>query len=194
MAAAGRVCTGYSKPKVALYGETGGVVSYTSGQDLARGVSVTLDIQAADENKFYANNVVAEDASGTFGGGTVTLVNDGLKRAAARLIYGLPSPDGDGWVPCDDDTSIPYVGIGYIKQYMEEGVTSWVPVVLKKCKFQMFGDSAATQEDEIDWQTQELTATVMRDDSAKHCWRLLGNEYASEALAEAALNAVLGIS
>ena len=128
------------------------------------------------------------------GGGTVTLVNDGLKRTAARLIYGLPAADGDGWVACDDDTAIPYVGIGYIKRYMEEGVTSWVPVVLKKCKFQMFGDDAATQEEEIDWQTQELTATVMRDDSAKHCWRLLGNEYASEALAEAALKAALDIT
>lgn len=193
MAANGRVCTGYSKPKVALYGESGGTVTYTSGMDLARGVSVNLSINAADDNKFYANNVVAEDASGTFGGGTVTLVNDGLKRDAARLIYGLPVADADGWVHCDDDATVPYVGIGYIKRYMEDSVTSFVPVVLRKCKFQMFGDDASTQEENIDWQTQELTATVMRDDTAKHAWRYLGNEYATEALAEAALDTALGI-
>ena len=193
MSAAGRVCTGYSKPYVALYGNSGGTISYTSGQQLARGVSVALDIEAADENKFYADNVVAEDASGTFGGGTVTLVNDGLKRDAARLIYGLPAADGDGWVHCDDDTAIPYVGIGYIKRWMEDGVTSWQPIVLRKCKFQMFGDDAETQQENIDWQTQELTATVMRDDSSKHAWRLLGNEYTTEALAEAALQAALGL-
>ena len=192
--AAGRVCTGYSKPYVALYVNTAGVISYTDGQLLARGVSVSLDIDAADDNNFYADNIIAESASGTFGGGSVTLVNDGLKRAAARLIYGLPAADGDGWVACDDDTDIPHVGIGYIKRYMEDGVTSYVPVVLKKCKFAMFGDDAETQEDEIDWQTQELTATVMRDDSTKHCWRLLGNEYSTEALAEAALKAALDIT
>ena len=40
MAANGRVITGFSQPYVALYSESGGTVTYASGQILARGVSV----------------------------------------------------------------------------------------------------------------------------------------------------------
>ena len=46
--AAGRVCTGYSKPYVAVYSESSGTVTYTGGMRLGRGVSVSLDIDAAE--------------------------------------------------------------------------------------------------------------------------------------------------
>ena len=50
--AKGRVCTGFSAPFVALYSAAGGVVTYSSGQALARGVSVELEIEAGDDNNF----------------------------------------------------------------------------------------------------------------------------------------------
>ena len=39
----GRVCTGFSKPYVAVYSATGGTIKYESGQDLARGVDVSIE-------------------------------------------------------------------------------------------------------------------------------------------------------
>ncbi len=192
--AAGKVCTGYSLPWVAVYSETGGVVSYSSAMRLGRGVSVSLDVEEADDNKFYADNVQAEDASGVFGGGTATFVIDGLKTAAAKLIYGLPVPDGDGWTHYGKQMSVPYVGVGYVKRYMEEGVTTYEPVVLRKAKFKMFGDDAATQEEEIDWQTQELEANLFRDDTTNEDWRYIGGEETTEAAAEAAVKAALGVT
>jgi phi13 family phage major tail protein len=192
MAANGRVITGFSKPYVALYAEAGGVVSYSSAQILARGVSVSFDIEdATDDNNFYADNILAESVSGTFGGGSVTLTVDGLFTAAEKLILGLPSADGDGWTSYDDDMSIPNVGIGFVVRYMSDGVTSYVPVVLTKCKFATPSLSANTQEEEIDWQTQELTANVMRDDSAKHCWMKKGDAQTTEALAETMITDLL---
>ena len=48
----GRVLTGFSLPYIALYSaSTAGVVSYSSGQILARGVSVSLDVNSASEEK-----------------------------------------------------------------------------------------------------------------------------------------------
>ena len=43
----GRVCTGFSKPYVALYNEASGVITYSGGMILARGVSVEIEPDTA---------------------------------------------------------------------------------------------------------------------------------------------------
>lgn len=192
--AAGRVCTGFSKPYVALYDSSNNAITYTSGQVLARGVDVNIEPDSADDNNFYADNQTAETAAGGFTGGTVTLTVDGLLMAAEKLIMGLPAPGEDGFTAYDDDQQIPYVGIGFICRYMSSGTTSYVPTVLVKTAFNQIPTNAATQEEEIDWQTQELTATIMRGDDAKHTWKYQGEEYPTEAAAEAKLRTKLGIS
>ena len=83
----GRVITGYSLPVVAVYSAEGTTVSYGDVTALARGVNITVDVETADSNDFYADNVLAESASGTFSGGTATLTVDGLKDAASCTIY-----------------------------------------------------------------------------------------------------------
>lgn len=186
----GRVITGYSKPWVALYANSGGTVTYSSGQYLARGVEVSIEPEAADSTPFYADNTIAEQAGGGFTGGTVTLTVDGLKDAARALILGLPTASGN-WTNFGDNMAIPYVGIGFVVRYMEDGVTSYMPVILTKTQFNVPGITAATQEDAIEFQTQELTATIMRDDTANHVWMQMGTAQATEAAAETAIAAVL---
>lgn len=190
MAVAGRVITGFSKPHVALYGNSGGTISYTSGQVLARGVSVSFDIdEATDDNKFYADNILAESVAGQFGGGTVTLTVDGLFTNAEKLIMGLPA-EASNWTDYNDDVNTPYCGVGFVVRYMSEGATTYVPIWLNKVKFNMPKIDASTQGEEIDWQTQELSAAVMRDDSSKHCWMRKGAEQNTEASAEALISAL----
>ena len=195
--ASGRVITGYSKPMVALYSATGNTVTYAEAQDLARGVNVSIEPETADSNDFYADNVLAETASGQFSGGTLTLTVDGLKDAARRLIMGLPEPTevtvGSETVNVfdyDNRQVIPYVGVGFVVRYMENGVTSYVPVVLPKVQFAVEGLEAATQEDEIDWQTQELTASIMRDDTVEQKWRRVAAAQTTEAKAVAVIGAL----
>ena len=191
----GRVLTGFSLPYIALYSESSGTVSYSSGQILARGVSVSLDVNSAsDDNIFYADNVAAETVAGTFTGGTATLTVDGLKDAAEKLLLGLPAADAAGFVHYGDSASIPYVGVGFICRYMSAGSTEYVPVVLTKCRSSMPNLSANTQEAEIVWQTQELSFNVLRDDSANHDWKMVGTALTTEALAEAKVKTALGIS
>lgn len=196
MAASGRVGTGFSKPYVAKYVNTAGTITYTGCMVLARGVDVNISPETGSDNAFYADNVEAENAPGIFNGGTVELTVDGLHTAAARFIWGLPEAEevnGVSVVAYGDDANPPYVGIGFLRRFMSEGVTTWVPYVLRKAMFQVGNTEAATQESEIDWQTQSLTANLMRDDSANHRWKLEGAEgYSTEAAAEAALVELLG--
>lgn len=192
--AAGKVTTGFSKPYVALYGESSGTITYTSGQLLARGVDVTISPESGDDNIFYADNVAAETDAGRFTGGTVTLTVDGLLATTRKLIFGLPTADEAGWTAFGDDMVIPYVGIGFIARQQSDGVVTYVPTVLAKCRFNQPEDTAATQEEEIDWQTQSLEAVIMRGDDANHNWKFIGNDYSTEAAAEAALKTKLGIS
>ncbi len=191
----GRVCTGFSKPYVALYAYTGGNVVYSSGTILARGVEVSVEAEEASEsNNFYADNIIAESISGVFSGGTATLTVDGLLDSTRKLIYGLPTADSAGWTHFGDSQSVPYVGIGFVTRYMSDGVTSYVPTILTKAIFQAEPQEAATQEDEVEWQTTELTATLLRDDSANHNWKMIGAALTTEALAESAIKTVFGIT
>ncbi len=194
----GRVITGFSKPVVALYSNEGATVSYDAVTPLARGVSVSVDIETADSNDFYADNVLAESASGLFSGGTATVTVDGLKEAARTLIQGLPEASSvtvgsttTSVYVYDDRQSIPYVGFGFVVRVMESGVTSYIPYVYTKVQFAVDGIEANTQEEEIDWQTSELSASIFRDDSANHAWRKIGAAQTSEEAAEAVIAALL---
>lgn len=191
----GRVATGFSLPYVAVYSHTGSTVSYSNGRILARGVSVSFDVESSDDNTFYADNQAAETAPGTFTSGSVTLTVDGLLKEAKRLLFGLPTAGTDGFVAYGDDMEAPYVGVGYIVRYQSDGVVSYVPQVIPKVRFAAPGGEYNTQEEEIDWQTQELSGTILRDDSANHVWFYDSDtSYETEAAAEAALKTKLGIS
>lgn len=196
----GKVCTGYSKPYVALYNSNNGEITYSDGMPLARGVSVSVSSENSDGVNFYADNVLAESAGGVFTGASITMVVDGLKAEARKLIMGLPEPEsvevGGNAVEVydyDDRQHIPNVGVGFIIRYMENGNTTYAPIVLTKCAFGVDGLDAQTQEESIDFQTAELTAVVMRDDSANHRWRRIAADQQTEAEAEEIIKALLMI-
>lgn len=188
----GKVTTGFSYPYVALYSASGTTITYTSGQALARGVDVTLSPESSSDNIFYADNRQAENAGGKITGYTLSLTVDGLKEDAERLITGLPEAVG-GWTAVGGDSQeVPYCGVGWVTRFMEDGVASFVPTVCSKVRFSAIEKAAATQEDDIDWQTQSLEAVGYRSDSAEHEFYQLGSEfavgatYADEEAAEAA--------
>ena len=199
MSAAGKVCTGFSMPYVAKYSNVGSVVTYSGVMQLARGVSVSLSLDTTDDNVFHADNVSAETAAAIFTGGTATLTVDGLLAEAEKFILGLPEttkvPAGGAQVDVShygDGMEIPYVGIGFVVRDQSGGVVTYAPVVLAKARFQQPGLDAATQEESIDWQTQELTANLMRDDTSNHDWKLVGADQATEEAAVEVLKAILG--
>ena len=200
----GKVTTGFSYPFVAKYSASGTTVTYSSGQALARGVDVTLSPESSSDNIFYADNREAENAGSKITGYSLTLTVDGLLEGAERLITGLPAAVNDWTAVGGDSQDVPYLGVGWLTRYMEDGVVSFVPTVCSKVRFSAIEKAAATQEEDIDWQTQSLEARGFRSDSAEHEFYQFGksfavsttyvDEEAAEAAALTALKAKLGIS
>ena len=60
-------------------------------------------------------------------------------------------------------------------------------------QFAVPSDAATTQGESIEWQTAEISGTIMRDDSAKHPWKKEAT-FTTEAQAEAYIKARLGIT
>lgn len=195
----GRVITGFSKPYVALYAkDANNDPEYSSQMILARGVDVSIEPESGDANNYYGDNEIIESVAGVFTGGTLNLTVDGLNPDAETLVYGLPAADtvtvGSESVNAyryGDGMTIPYVGVGFVIRYMSGGVTTYVPVVIHRVKFAIPTTSAATQGESIDWQSQSLTATIYRDESAAHNWKTVFEAQTTEAAAVAVLTTVL---
>ena len=192
----GKVITGYSQPIVAKYTYSSNTISYSDKTPLARGVEVDIEVEIGDATNFFADNTIAESVAGQFNGATATLTVDGLKDAARDLIAGLVTSKtiiaNSSTVTAkvyDDLQVIPYVGIGFVVRYMENGVTTYAPVILPKAQFSPESLNAATQGESVEFQTTELQATVMRADDANHSWKVVAEDQATEAAAVAVINA-----
>lgn len=191
----GRVRVGFSKPYVAKYVNTSGTITYTGGMRLARGVSVSMSPEYSDNTDFYADNGVQESEGGMFTGGSCTLTCDDPLAEAKALIEGTPVAGTDGWVEHGDSAEKPYVGLGWIVEYVSGGVHSWVPTIVCKARLSSIDDEASTREDGVEYQTSAMEFTLFRDESSNHNWKKVNEAgYDTEDAAEAALKTALGIT
>lgn len=193
---------GLSKPYFAVYENTGSVVSYKNGGIMGKAIEVDIEIETSEDNNLYADNGVAE-TDRTFSNGTLTITTDeleaevskimlGLKEEAVTGIEGITDTDVKRLV-FDDDQVTPYLGFGVVIKKVKNSVTKWRAVILKKVMFAIPSDAATTQGESIEWQTPELSATVMRDDTEKHCWKEEAT-FTTEAQAETYIRHVLNIT
>ena len=192
LGAVGKVTTGFSKPYIAQYNNSNGTITFTNTRVLARGVEVSIEPESSDMNRFYADNLEAETSGGYMTGGTLTLTVDGLLRDAEQMLSGLPEASEDGWVAYGDNQKTPYLAVGFIVRYMSGGVTCYTPTIIPKTLFNQVSKTAHTQEEDIDWQTQELTASIVRSDNANHDWKWEGEDFATEEEALTSLQTKLG--
>lgn len=194
---------GFSKPKAALYSATGGVVSYTQGKTLGKGVELSLSLDGGDNaNVLYADNAPAESDKGTFTGGTVSLTTDNLSPEIMNFLLGVttkeePTISGVTGVEISVDGidgDAPYVGFGGIRKLQINNQIKWQAVVFTKVQFAAGDDDWTTQGETIEWQTPTIEASLMRDDATIPSWRKRSNYLDSEADAEKVLNYLLGIT
>ena len=193
------VTTGFSKPYVAKYANTGTTVTYTGLMKLGRGVSLSLEPNTTEDNNFYCDNIVGETESSQLSSGTATITVDGLENESAKMILGLSEPTqlqvDEKQVPMlgYGEIEAPYVGYGCVRRTQMNGEVQYWPLILPKIKFSIPKEEVTTSEDQINWQTQELTATVVRDDTKERNWKVISNEgMSTEAEAEAVVKAFLG--
>lgn len=171
---------GASRPYYALYNANAGAPTYSGGGLMGALVEFNIELESTDNNNFYADNNIKESQR-RFSGGTITVQTDDLRQEVSKALLGVTEQalgTIDGVTDTDvqelvwnDDQSSPYLGIGMIMKKQIDNVNKWRAVILTKVIFDIPADAATTEGEEIDWQVPELTATVMRDDSAKHDWK-----------------------
>lgn len=193
---------GLSKPYYAIYAEAGGVVSYSDGAVMGKATEANISIETSEDNNLYGDNGLAE-TDRRFANGTLTLSTTDLSQEVSKAILGLTEQaitGIDGVTDTSvkelvyDDTQVtPYLGVGFIIKKKVNGVYKWRGVVLPKVMFSVPEDAATTQGESIEWQTPELTGTIMRDDSATHVWKKEAT-FTTEAQAEAYIKNRLSIT
>ena len=186
---------GLSKPYYAKYSNTGSTVTYSEGGVMGKAVEANIEIESSEDNNLYADNTIAETDK-TFTGGTLTLTTDELSQEIAKVLLGVTetaiteitgvTDEGANELIWDDDQQTPYLGVGMIIKKMVGGV-------LTKVMFNIPADAATTQGESIEWQTPELSGTIMRDDTAKHTWKTEAT-FTTEAQAEAYIKDKLSIT
>lgn len=193
---------GLSKPYFAVYSASGSTVSYASGAVMGKATEANIEIDTTEDNNLYADNAIAE-TDRTFAGGTLTLSTDDLSQEVSKAILGLAEQAITGIegvtdtsvkeLLYDDQQQTPYLGVGFIIKKKVGGVYKWRGVILTKVMFSAPADAATTQGETIEWQTPELSATIMRDDSTNHMWKREAT-FTTEAQAEAYIKDRLGIA
>lgn len=196
----GKVAIGFSYPIVAKYSAAGGVVTLSDPMVLARGVGVDISINTSSDNEFYADNMLAESENEVFESGSLKLTVDGLFDKASRLISGQGEPEevtyGEKKVKLTKysaNAEAPYIAVGVIVEYKSNRKNIYTPYVIIKTKFKPVGTKADTRGKTTSWQTQELEAVIHRADNAAAEWKWVGEDFATEAEAKAALNTIFGM-
>lgn len=193
---------GLSKPYYGIYSATGNAVSYANGAVMGKATEANIEIDTTEDNNLYADNAIAE-TDRSFAGGTLTLSTDDLSQEVAKAILGLTETAITGIegvtdtsvkeLVYDDTQTTPYLGVGFIVKKKVGGAYKWRAVVLSKVMFSVPADAATTQGESIEWQVPELSATIMRDDSATHMWKREAT-FTTEAQADAYIKARLNIT
>ena len=192
---------GLSKPIYAVYSASGSTVTYSNGGLLGKYTELSISLNNGD-NKFYADNAIAE-TDDQFGGGTVTITTDDLRPDALVGALGLVeeaiavtdvATTDAAWLISNDNQSIPYIALGGVAKKVTDGKIGYVGIVLDKVKLQNPNESITTQGETITWQTSELTGDIFRSDKATHDWKRVTSPLDTEAEAIAAITAYLGIT
>lgn len=168
---------GLRKPYVGVYNDNSdGTISYTDGQVLAKAVELSASIEANSDNILYADDGAAE-VDNSFSGGELSITTDDLETDASALILGITPKsitiDGNTYdeLVYDENVISPDMGFGVVIPKMKNGIRKYRAVFFHKIKFTIPEEAATTQGESIEWQTPELTATIMRDDTSGRAWK-----------------------
>lgn len=192
---------GLSKPYYAKYSydEMTSTVTYSEGGLMGKLVEMSNEPETTEDSNLYADNGVAESER-AFSGGSVSFTTDHFTQEVTKAILGVKEQpvtvsgaDEATELIFDDDQNAPYLGVGYIIKGKKNGEHVWRAVVLCKVMFSIPSESATTQGESIEWQTPELSATIMKSDAAGHPWRRQA-DFKTEAAAEAYIKQILNIS
>ncbi len=171
--------------------------SFTGGRRFARARNYSTEVEKADGNDYYTDNVVGETAAGEFVGGTLSLTVAELEEAEAMFLLNL----SDGQVEISGktitvydygDATPPDLAFAVVEKWKVRGKIKWQAIILWRIVFNTPGSDVVTAEDEVEWQDTELEARIMREEQEPCRWQrrteLMDSEAEAIAFIEHELN------
>lgn len=158
-------------------------VTYTDGCETEKLASYQVETESSENNDLYLNNGIAESEKGRFKTGTLTHATGDLSNETSLLILGskkeevtvegIDEPISE--IVYDDDINPVDMGVGFIELHQKDGVEFHRAIVLPRVSYSIPNTSANTQGESVEWQTQEVSATIKRSElvegSYNHPWR-----------------------
>lgn len=162
--------------------QNGIVTGYTGGTKMmGKAISATFEPNTPEDNPLYANNGEAENDSSGASGGTLKFTLDRLTMDAAADLYGLQVVEttvqvngeqvqGKGLKYTGLETSSP-VGTAFIRMLQEDGVRKHEVLLYRRATYSMPSENAKTIGESIEWQTPEISGSVMgMEDDGSNAW------------------------
>lgn len=181
----------------------GVVTAYGDVETMGKAISASFEPTEPDNNPLYANNAIAENDASSGSGGTLTLTLDRLTQDAAADLYGLTkktvtvsvdgsSVSGTGFDYTGDEQSNP-VGVAFIRwNQIEDDRNNHEVVIFRRVTFAMPTTEAETLGESIEWQTPEITGTVVgKEGDGTNPW-FATYMFPSQAAAEAYIEDYFG--
>lgn len=152
--------------------QNGIVTGYTGGtKTMGKAISASFEPNTPDDNPLYANNGEAENDNSGASGGALTLTLDRLTKEAAADMYNLQvvkvvttvngqQVTGEGLRYTGMEQSSP-LGTAFIRMLQEDGVRKHEVLLYRRATYSMPTEAAQTLGESIEWQTPEITGSVM---------------------------------
>lgn len=185
-----------------------GTISYTDPISLGRLVQFAIEPESAQDSSFYSDD--GKELSDTqFPGGRLRLRISqatpevltyllGLKTRALSNVEGVTDENAVELV-YDDSQEAPELGVGLevwgkwkdkTTGKVKEG---WQAIFLRRVMFSNPSESVETKGQTVNWQTMELEADIMQDESATREWKNTA-EFTTEAQALAYIKDKVGFN
>ena len=152
--------------------QNGIVTGYTGGtKTMGKAISASFEPNTPDDNPLYANNGEAENDNSGASGGTLTMTLDRLTKEAAADMYNLQVEEttvqvngkpvtGKGLKYTGMEQSSP-LGTAFVRMLQEDGVRKHEVVLYRRVTYSMPAENAQTLGESIEWQTPEISGSVM---------------------------------
>ena len=142
---------------VATVNESTGAITYGTPKKPAKAISFSFEPTVADA-KLYADDGLAESDSRVTGG-SVTMGIDREDLETQCDMLGHTYTDGE--VIDNADDVAPYVGLGRVTKLMVDGAIKYRGTVLSLVKFNEPSESDQTQGESVEFNTTELSGTMV---------------------------------
>lgn len=173
---------GLSKLVFAKYVANENDVTYSAPIITEKMAEYSTEIEASESNNLYLDNDIAETDGGVFSKGSINVTTGDLSSETSKLLYNVKEKEitfGGSKTATelifDDEMQSQELGVGLIEMHQVGGTTFYRAIWLTRVQFNIPSSAAVTKGEAIEWQTQEISGSILRSadvgDNGVHPWQ-----------------------